>query len=72
MPLSGGRCYQRLAMGPGGIIAASVDGLVHFLDGTNGSLLDAIPGVRATEARIANALSHTPRSDTPTWASDGL
>ncbi|KAG1663887.1 hypothetical protein FOA52_014700 [Chlamydomonas sp. UWO 241] len=43
MPLSGGRCYQRLAMGPGGIIAASVDGLVHLLDGTNGSLLDAIP-----------------------------
>jgi WD40 repeat protein len=42
MPLSAGRCYQRLAFGPSGVIAASVDGLVHLLDSRTGELLDSI------------------------------
>lgn len=43
MPLSAGRCYQRLAFGPGNLIAASTDGMVHILDANSGDLLDAIP-----------------------------
>lgn len=42
MPLSGGRCYQRLAFGPSGVIAASIDGVVHLLDSKTGELIDSI------------------------------
>ena len=31
MPLADGRCYQRLAMSPTGVIAASYEGTVHFI-----------------------------------------
>lgn len=31
MPLADGRCYQRLAMSPTGVIAASYQGTVHFI-----------------------------------------
>ena len=42
MPLSGGRCYQHLALGPSGIIAASYDGTIHLLSSTTGELVDSI------------------------------
>eukprot|EP00955_Chlamydomonas_euryale_P110222 365987-Chlamydomonas_euryale.AAC.15 len=60
MPLPGGRCYDRLAFGPGDILAASCGGLVHMLDAASGDLLDAIPdahdgagGVAAMQRRRA-------------------
>ncbi len=41
-PLASGRLYQHLAFGPGGVIAASWEGLVHLLSASTGELLDAI------------------------------
>ncbi len=43
IPLSGGRCYQRLALSPsGGVVAASYDGIVHLIDSVSGELMDSI------------------------------
>ena len=43
MPLSGGRCYQHLAISPTGqLIAASHEGLVHIIHATSGELIDTI------------------------------
>ncbi|GAX85174.1 hypothetical protein CEUSTIGMA_g12592.t1 [Chlamydomonas eustigma] len=42
IPLAGGRCYQHLAYGPTGIIAASYDGMVYFIHSSTGELLDSI------------------------------
>ena len=50
MPLSGGRCYQHLALGPTGVIAASYDGMVHLLNGSTGEMIDSI---EAHEGAIA-------------------
>lgn len=39
-PLAQGRLYQRLAYGPGGVIAAAWEGTVQLLSATNGEMLD--------------------------------
>lgn len=42
MPLSSGRCYQRLALSSTGVIAASSEGIVHLISSSTGDLLDSI------------------------------
>ena len=37
-----GRCYTRIALGPGGVIAASYDRCLHFIDSQSGRLLQGI------------------------------
>ncbi len=52
MPLAAGRCYQRLALGPTGVIAASYEGVVHLLSGTTGDLLESIDAHEGTIAEM--------------------
>mmetsp|Transcript_5000 Transcript_5000/g.10801 ORF Transcript_5000/g.10801 Transcript_5000/m.10801 type:complete len:454 (+) Transcript_5000:147-1508(+) len=48
MPLAPGKCYQRLAFGPTGVIAASNEGHVHLISSTTGDLLDSIDAHEST------------------------
>jgi hypothetical protein len=43
MPLPAGKCYSRLAYGPGGVIAAVFGTHVHMLRASDGALLEEIP-----------------------------
>lgn len=48
--LAPGESFRRLALGPGGVIAAAHGGFVHFIDGAGGALLAK---VHAHEGPIA-------------------
>lgn len=42
IPLPNGKCYERLAFGPNGMIAASYEGHIHFIRSSNGELAASV------------------------------
>lgn len=67
LPLPSGQCFDRMAWGPDGTIAAAVGGFIHFIDSRSGKVLEVLHAHdgRITSMQWSPVLLRVPGADEP-------